>query len=279
MGLFTFNTAKAWSPDTNIFHPDQVMPDALITQTATLGASIQGDDVAVRVGVVDDAEAVFVTEGNDIPEADPTLSERLVVTGKIAQLARVSNEQWYQQNTGGVLADSVRRAVLNKANSAYINQAAPAESQTSPKPSPGLINTPDIIDGGTLADNLDGLVDVVATVETNGACPSHILVAPTTWAALRKLKVGKTSAQSLLGAGTEDAAPHLLGIPVIVSSAIPEKTGLVIDKRNIVSALGPIEVSMSKDRYFEKDSVALRCTWRIGHVVIRPNRLAKFKIA
>ena len=59
---------------------------------------------------------------------------------------------------------------------------------------------------------------------------------------------------------------------------MPPDAGLVIDQSAVISATGPVNVSTSNDLSFDSDSIALRCTWRVGHTVPRPERLAKFSI-
>lgn len=54
--------------------------------------------------------------------------------------------------------------------------------------------------------------------------------------------------------------------------------GLVIDAAEVISAYGEIQVATSTDAYFNSDSVAIRATWRVGHVVPCANRIGKFTI-
>ncbi|CAM4364745.1 hypothetical protein MB901379_04726 [Mycobacterium basiliense] len=53
------------------------------------------------------------------------------------------------------------------------------------------------------------------------------MVDPRGWAALRKFKTGTEFNSSLLGAGTTDAAPMLLSLPVLVNRWVPQYSGLV----------------------------------------------------
>ena len=98
------------------------------------------------------------------------------------------------------------------------------------------------------------------------------MVDPLGWGSLRKLKVGGTDTnQSLLGAGVTDALEMQFSLPVLLNRACPDFTGLVIDRAAIVSVVGPVMIAMSDQTYFT-DSVALRATWRIGHVLAINNR-------
>ncbi|TDT30888.1 HK97 family phage major capsid protein [Naumannella halotolerans] len=273
----TVTSATAWSPDVSVFAASEVLPDALILRTATVAGSVEGDAPVVRVAWVDDADAEFTAEGAAIPESDPTLSETLIPTGKISQLLRLSREQWQQPGTSTELSASVQRAVTRRANEAYLTQAAPTAPAIGP--APGLLNVAGTVDGEPVDANLDALVDLVAQLEANNATPTHILIDPAGWAALRKFKTATGSAQTLLGAGTADAERRLLDLPVITSPAMPAKTGLVIDKAAVVAAAGPVRVAQSEHAYFDSDSVALRCTWRVGQNVVHPDRIGTFTVA
>lgn len=272
----TSTSAVAWRPDVSKFAAREVVPDALILQASTVSGSVEGDAPAVRVAYVDDANAQFTAEADVIPESDPALNEVLVYTGKITQLVRLSNEQWRQPGTSGELSASVRRAVIKKANEAFLTQAAPTGGNVTPPA--GLMNIAGTVNGGAIADDLDGLVDLIATLEGNGSNPSRIILSPTAWASLRKFKTATGQATTLLGAGTNDATRTLLDLPVLVSSAMPAGAGMVIDRDAIPSAVGTVNVATSEHLYFNSDSIALRATWRIGWNVMRPNRLGKFTV-
>jgi len=273
----TTNSAVAWRPDTTAFAPEDVVGDALILQCSTVAGTIDGDAPSVRVAYVTDDEADFQYEAYDIAENEPTLSEVLVQTGKIAMLVRLSNEQWGQQGTAEQLAQSVGRAVVRKADKAFLQQEPP--NLPIPAPPIGLVYTPGILNGtDPINASLDALIDLVARLESNLSTPSHILIDPLGWSELRKLKIGVDFNSTLLGAGTSDTIPMLLGLPVIVTPAMPTYSGLIVDRRAVVSAVGRVNVSVSTDRYFESDSVALRCTWRIGSALVRPERIGLFAI-
>lgn len=272
----TATTATAWSPDLTAVAPDQAVPNALILATSTVAGRVEGDAPAVRVMYVDDAAAAFAAEGSEIPEADPGLSETVVNTGKVSQLLRLSREQWEQPNASEQLAQSVERAVTRAANTAYISQAKPTAPAVTPPA--GLINITGIVNGGAVAGNLDGLIDLLATLAGNNSEPSHILLNPVAWASLRKFKTATGSASSLLGAGNTDAPMHLLDLPVIVTPALAAGAGMVLDQAAIVSAVGDVMVSQSEHAYFTSDSIALRCTWRFGANVVKPNRIGKFTV-
>ncbi|MGY4713026.1 phage major capsid protein [Mycolicibacterium sp. CBM1] len=271
-------TAGAHRPDVYTYAPADAVPDAAILLASTVSGEVDGDAPAVRVAYVNDDEAQFTAEGAEIPEGEPQLAEVLVHTAKITQLVRLSSEQWGQGQTATQLSQSVARAVTRRADLAFLAEPAPTAPAVAPVA--GLAHTINLVDGGAIDGNLDALIDLVARLEENLANPSHIIVSPTTWAALRRLKVGGQGVnESLLGAGTNDAQPMLLSLPVLRNRAVPAGTGFVVDKSAIVSAVGTVRVANSEHEYFSSDSVALRATWRIGHAVVRPERIGKFTIA
>ena len=278
MALTTNTTGSAWSPDQQFFPATDVVGDALAVAHTTYGGHVEGDAPSVLVGYVDDAEAAFVAEGAEINESTPNMASLPVFTSKIASLTRMSSEQYYQPTPGAKsVSDAVRRAILRKADTAFINADAPTEGV--PSQSTGLLNTPGVVAGAEVSGTLDPVVDLLADVGTNNATTTALILAPSTWATLRKIKTATGSEVSLLGAGTMDAQPYLLGVPVIVNNAVPANTGVAIDSAAIVAAYGDIAVATSEHAYFGSDSIALRSTFRIGWSVVHPERIGTFTVA
>src|SRR4051794_28962993 len=101
-------TEAAWRPDTTALAPEQVLADSLILKVTTKIGVVEGDEPVVRCAYVVDAPAGFVAEGAPISDAQPTLSEVAIGTGKVAQLIKVSREQ-ASQPYNGELQRSVER--------------------------------------------------------------------------------------------------------------------------------------------------------------------------
>lgn len=267
-----------FAPNVKTFASTDVIPDALILQTSTVAGAVDGDAAVVSALYVDDTKAGFVAEGSKIADSDPAMSAVAVRTGKIGTLLKVSRELWQTQGVSDQLATSVSRTLTRAANSAYLTQAAPVPPAFTPPA--GVLSTPGLTAAAApIAGDLDVLVDLLATLEAKGATPSHILIDPVGWAALRKLKATTTSNVSLLGAGVTDSAHLLLDVPVIVTNAMPASSGLVIDKSAIVSVVGPVSISNSEHLYFDSDTIAVRATWRFGATPVRPERLGTFSVA
>ena len=277
MALKTTTSAKAWAPDIQAFLPSEVIPDALIFQGATVVTQeLDGDGPLARIPWVDDASASFVAEGASIDESEPDLAEVLVATGKIAQLIPVSNEQFFQDSTAQRLSDSVRRAIMVKANQAFLSQVAPPTGTVTPPE--GIITQAEVAATNSITKDLDPLAEVIGQLENNGAIPNLIVANPLAWSALRTLKASTDSNTSLLGAGTEDQGKRLLGVPVITSPAVPDGKLVIIDSTAIAAAVGPVNIARSEHVYFSSDRIALRATWRIGWKVARKDRLATITV-
>lgn len=273
----TTTSAWAWRPDIQAVAPQDAIPDALVLQTSLVAGQVEGDEPAVRAQYVDDAGAGFVPEGAVIDEADPDLAEVVVHTGKIAQLLRLSREQYGQENASVLLSESVQRAVVRAVNVAYIAQTPPTSPAVTPPA--GIAHVAgNAASPATVATNLDALVDLQAVIAQDFGIPSHILLSPTAWASLRKFKTADTWNSSLLGAGTIDSPPALLGLPVLVDAAVPAGQGIILDKNAIVSAAGTVNVAVSDQVYFNSDSLGVRCTFRFGANVVRPNRVQVFTV-
>lgn len=274
MTLTTATADYPWRPDSVFFSPPDVVPDALLLQCSTVAGSIEGDTPSVRVAYVTDAESAgYVSEAAEISSDEPDLDEVVLHSKRIARLVTLSTQQYRQEQTATQVSQSVARDIIQKADNAFLGDAVG-------QPSTGLLNVSGVVDGGEVTDNLDALVDLIAELENNGAHPSSIIVDPKTWASLRKLKVGGDQLNaSLLGAGVTDAVPMLLSLPVLRSRWLPANTGLVADRSQIVSAVGPVEVAVSEHAAFTSHAVVLRATWAVGWAVVRPDRLGRFTVA
>src|SRR5690625_4896566 len=91
------------------------------------------------------------------------------------------------------------------------------------------------------------LVDAIAEVETNGAEPTHIIAAPDTWTAIRKLKAGDASNQPLVNQDVAtETQRQVEGLPVIVNRHAEPGSLLIIDRSEIISSVSQIELATTK---------------------------------
>ena len=243
----TGTSAAAWRPDLFTFAPETVLAPALIFSATTVSGRIEGDAPSLRVAYADDVDASFYDEGQTFDEAEPDLAEALVYTKKFGELVRITREQYRQAGTDQHLAQSVARSMIRKADNALLAQPAPVGPAVAP--STGLTNTAGLVTG-LLDGDLDVLIDLEASVRANRGIPAAWVLAPDMWASLRRLKVlSSGSNQSLLGAGTEDADPRLLTIPIVVNPEMPSGSGLLVDPTAIVSAVSDLTLETDPSIY------------------------------
>jgi len=265
----TPTSPKAWAPDVTAYLPGDVVPDALILQTATVVGQIEGDAPSVRVPfVADDGDAGFVAEGDLIPDAAQGFDEVVVVTDAVKTLGKYSFETLAQPEAARLIVDSLSRLVTSKANIAYLSNAA------DPAGLLGLATA-----GGALATNLDKLVDAIAAIEDDGGQASHVIASPSAWASVSKLKQATGSNASLLPSGNAAGERTILGVPVLVSNAAPAGNLLVLDRRSVIAASGPVRLARSDDALFSNDLVAIRVTWRFGWQVMHTKRIVKLTVS
>lgn len=265
----TPTSPKAWAPDQTQFVPGDIIPDALILSTATMVGSIEGDEPAIRVPfVADDGVAGFVAEGEVIDDAAQAFSETVVLTGKVSALGKYSYETLAQPMAAQMVVESLSRSIVKQANAAYLGNASGNDWPT------GLLNVADVTDGGAITDDLDPIIDAVAGIEAAGGTATHIVASPDAWATLSKLKRTVDSNESLVGAGVVAATRALLGLPVLVTPAMPTAALLVADQAAVIAAQSPLRVARSEDAFFSSDVIGVRVTWRCGWAVMHPDRLA-----
>ena len=92
---------------------------------------------------------------------------------------------------------------------------------------------------------------------------------------LAKLKETDGSNKSLLGDGSEATERRLKGLPVAVAATVPDDLRLVVDRRAILSAYGSLQLGVSLQVGFRKDTIVTRLTWRIGAVIAHPERVVE----
>lgn len=278
MSVVTTPTSpKAFGLDVLGVAPAKAIPTALIIQATTRAGTVEGDEPAVRVPAINlDASVGFVPEGNNIPEANPELAEVVILTGKIAELIKVSREQLAQPDALDVITNEIKRSLIAKADWALLSQTAPPAGVTHPPA--GLLSH--ATDAGEIEDNLDALIDVIAVIEglPSGAA-THIIASPHAYAAVRRMKKGTASNESLVGAGVEAGQKTLLSVPVLTTSAMPANKLMVIDKNQVLSAYGDVKFARSDDFYFGSDNVALRATFRFGAGFIEPDAVQVLTVA
>lgn len=268
----TTDNNKSIYPDAT-FQPTDVVPDALILKIGTNGGSVEGDAPVVRVPYISSLPTVdFVAEGEAVDPSEPSYDEELINTRKLMLISRQSREAASHPTAASLLASSMATALIRQANRALL-AGSPAESPGATLPGLAEIEGTQI-NGGVTA-NLDAIIDAMTGIETEGGTPSDIIMAPSTWASILKLKAGTGSDIPLIGSPAEMTSRRLYGCPVHVSPDVDADTMLIIDSKALITVASDIAVTVSGDAYFTSDTIARRITWRIGWGMPEPKRLAK----
>lgn len=273
----TADVGKPYAADVHTFAMSDAVGEAAILKHSTVSGEIQGDEPALRIGYAGNATATVVAEGAEIPEVDVDLDELVVHTVKVASLMTFSRELGRQPKSPDELAQAMERAVREKLDLLFLAQVAPTAPAVSP--AAGLLNTTGIQSQTAVATNFDKLIALKSAVETAGGQPSAWVVAPTTMATLASMKAGTELNSYLLGSGVEAGQLRLLGLPIEVNNQLPAKSGLLISKADVYSAVSDVELAISEHAAFSKDSTQARATARIGFGVPRPGRIGKFAVS
>lgn len=275
MAISTLINNDAAFPNTTSTSASESIPDALILTQTNVMDELQGDQPTARIAYVSvDPEAEITAEGSEITAKDPTISELVVGTQKVANLTVLSNEAYRHMNMPDMIGDSLARAVIAKADRLFLGAPTPETGQNANNKVVGLANYKGIVDGGKLDGTLDAIIDAISSISANGGTPTTIIAGYDAWAYMLKLKGGDKRA--LISPDVANSTkPQLFGLPVILTACMPEKTILILDKNEVISSVSRVETATTSDRYFEHDSVGIRTTFRFGFGILHPGRVAK----
>ena len=235
--------------------------------------------------VATDATASWTVEGTPIVESAPDLKSLRVRTGKLAGLVPLTGEAVRSQRIDllQVASRSLVRDMSAKLDAAFFGDVAdPAPDGLG---SLGEVATIEAASG----DNLDGLVDAVATLQDLGHDATDVAMSPTTLAQLAKVRKGTGSNESLLGSdatlgglldadgqdGT-NAGRTLLGMQVRVSRFVPAGQVIVLDRGRVFTALtGEPLLDSSEHAAYERDTVLIRALQSVGFGFPDPSAVIK----
>lgn len=253
------------------FPAEKVIPSALVFTHTTVGGHIEGDTPSLNVPYVSSTPAAeIVAEGNEIPENDGAISVLPIHTRKVAVLNAITNEASLDDGIKNILSQGMLRAVIAKADAVFLQNPTPDTGQAGVT---GLFNIPGIPIAGNIEDSLDPLIDAIASISGHNGTPTNIIMGYGTWAKLLKLRLADGAPQ--ISPDVANApTPVLFGVPVTLNAQTPDDKIIVTDRSEIISAAGDITAASSGERYFERDTSAMRATFRFGFGVIHPDRLA-----
>jgi len=278
-----------------VIAPDQWGPgffDRLAASSVALRSGIRvmrTDRDALHVPRIDaDPAAAWTAEGNPITPGDPGYTDLVATPRKLATLTVLSNELIADSNPDvvGLLEMQVARALALKFDLGVFEG-----SGTAPEIR-GLKNVVGITLDNSLAAapaNLDVFATAIATLETNNAQATAIVMHPRTWGTLSKLKEGtaannKPLLQESAGSGGQAVDRRIYGVPVYLSSQLSvvegtaESSAYVYDASQVVAVFRQdTRIELDRSRLFNSDQSELRAIMRADLVV--PNPLAVVRIS
>ncbi|WP_418002158.1 phage major capsid protein [Mycobacterium sp. PDNC021] len=136
----------------------------------------------------------------------------------------------------------------------------------------GILKHTGIATGDLDLADADSLIDGVVKAQTNHVAPTHWAMNATTFGAFRKLKVGTTDNRYIFDPSAAYAANQysLLGLPVIITSQIPNNTAALIDFSKVAVARDvDSEVKLLDQTWGDYDSVGIRVVSRFDVALLQ----------
>ncbi|KSU59651.1 MULTISPECIES: phage major capsid protein [unclassified Gordonia (in: high G+C Gram-positive bacteria)] len=147
----------------------------------------------------------------------------------------------------------------------------------------GLLNTSGIQTQAFATDVLSSTRKAVTALETAGHTASVFVVRPDDWEALEIAAATSAGAIAYRGLPVDRVNQKLWGVPVVVSLALPTKTGLLFDTTalSVSTDSAGIELKWSENTGddFTKNQVRARCEGRFGVDVFAPLGVVKIATA
>lgn len=266
------STADLRSED---FYRQLVIP-ALNEASVVLRSLRRIDTTATKVNlpIVNDANIGWVAEGAPLPDAavNPDLVQ--VTPKKLAAYADITNEAVGDANAAEIVGAAMAQALARKVDAAFFTSGG-ADAPAS------LAGATVLTVDATPTSGIDPYIDAAAEMEADGATPTVIFLNPLDWAALAKVKESTGSNKPVLVASsgpTLAAARALNGLPVEVSSGVPQGTAYVVDGTRTVAVVrrdGTVEADRSVG--FRNDITVVRVVGRFGFGFLYPSAVARIK--
>jgi hypothetical protein len=219
-------------------------------------------------------EATETTEGSAYPEGELAMEEESVLVRKIAVFLPCTDEQLEDEpRARDYVNNRLARMIRERLDGQILNGDGAAPNHR------GILATTGVQTQALGADTvLDAIYKAMTKVRHTGHSePDAVVLHPNDWQAVRLTRT--TDGLYIWGNPSEAGREQVWGIPVIVTSAIAEGTGLVgafRDFSELAVRRGlEVQVSNSHDGYFTQGIQAIRADFRAAVVVYRPVAFCK----
>ncbi|MCV7191878.1 phage major capsid protein [Mycolicibacterium brumae] len=233
------------------------------------GPKILDSSSPIRVPrIASGVSAGFVAEGSQISDGDVGFDEVTLMPSTmkgLKVLVRLTNEL-IRTSVVGLEAVLRTRLVTDVANAL---DAALWDGAGTSNTIKGIFRQSGIATGTLDLTDPDSLVDGLATAQGNKVNPTHWVMTSSSFAALRKLKVGADDARYLFDPNTiqNGTELRLLGLPVIITDNVPAastkaRVGLVDFSKVVVARDVDAEVKILDQTWGDYDSIGIRVVSR-----------------
>ena len=230
-------------------------------------------------GAGDPAALEWTGENELIPEVDPTFSEMSLLPStmkSIKVITRYSNELARQSNVS--LDTTLRSRLVSDVSAKVDTQLFSDEGDgiTTPKGMFAWDGTQDVAVGGAVS--LDAILDAQAVALGSNVNQSNLrlFLRPEDYMALRGAKDGDQR-YMLQPDATRGAVSSVLGLPVSVTSRIPEGRAALVDMSQVVVARDVMSsVKLLTERYADFDQQAIRVVTRYDAAPVQPDAVVTF---
>lgn len=218
--------------------------------------------------IVNGVTAGFVAEGAQISDGDVAFDEVTLLPSTLKGLkvlVKLSNEL-IRTSVVGLESVLQTRLVTDVANAL---DAALWDGTGSSNTIKGILRQPSIVTGVLDVTDPDSLIDGLATAQGNKVSPTHWVMTASTFAAIRKVKVGTGDRRYVIDPSTirNSTDFRLLGLPVIITDNIPDVGGsrraaLVDFSKVVVARDVNAEVKILDQTWGDYDSIGIRVVSR-----------------
>lgn len=265
-----FQTSAGWDPE--FLRNDRVELTAertLVVADLPAIGSTSSDTVAWMEETTKTSGAAETAENAAYGESALALTERTTPVAKIGTFLPVTEEQMRdERRVESYINNRLARMVVERLDSQLLNGDGVAPNIT------GVLNKSGI---QTQAKGTDSTVvaifKAITKVRNTGAAePDAVILHPNDWQDVRLMQ--DANGNFIWGPPSESGATRVWGVPVIVTSAIAENTGLVgawrANTEWVVRSGLEIEVSNSHSDFFIKDTLAIKARIRGAFPIYRP---------
>lgn len=227
--------------------------------------------------------AAFTAPGAQIAEQAVALTEKVLLPTErvgLKSLTPVSNEliRMASLNLESVLTQRIVEDQSLVLDAALWNGAGTSDTIKGVLKSAGITTSTN----ADLLTDPDVLIDALAAMAEQFVTPAVLVMRPTTFAALRKIKVSETDSRYVFDPSAAFAAgvQQLFGLPVVTTTAVPASAVAILDTSRIyVGRDVDSSVTVLTESYGTSDSIAIRCVSRYDVILTNPAAVNLIKAA